>query len=726
MKKYLTKHLVMWIALTACTASASGQDMQRPTSSLEVDYEAGMLIMKPQMELPGSKAKVLRTTSKGVTPGIFGDTKARPRQIKAASEEKTVTLNLQMAEHDDIFDYLPFVFMFNNDPAFDNLAYGENEVPAGVYNFVTEFWKLGSNGIAQPYYVVKEGVEVKEDMTLTFDVDEAKNYVQIDHRAQSGRTLDQPAYYLNSSSGQWEFLEGDESYSKATLIYEGYGEFFGLGASYYDACHFYISDLSSNFSYSAGVVFYDEGMVQVVNHHFKGIHEDMTLVNDPEDFVVNEETFKLSPVNASTSRPPYPIVSIYHDKMGSIVMYYPVEIADGKIKYCIDKTKMDAQCPTFVTFGIADYVWESIMDFGDGDVYTEINQSACTSLPIFNVDGQLRYCSNGCLSYNYVNRDYDIDGELKKFDLWPGNPAFSFELSKRKESMLGNSCPIACVELNKYPAYEGQASVDVWAHYYGRYGEERLSDGITATATMTDDGETVFDDVLGAFCTFGIFDYNYDHGVFDITLTNTNVDVDGLPGKNLTLIHADKTLPECCPPTLSMLHFRNADDMVTDRFAQAADGTLEFYANDLNFVVSEDWAYSWTIGQNEVKVSYAPYATDNWQSLTVKEDPQKFYLPALGNYYSAPLSVVEGQARDCWFDLKIRLTDAVGNWQEQIISPAFRIDELVATGIEDVKDGSADSWKRFYSLDGKQQNQPKQGGNVVKTSDGLVRKIMVK
>ena len=40
-----------------------------------------------------------------------------------------------------------------------------------------------------------------------------------------------------------------------------------------------------------------------------------------------------------------------------------------------------------------------------------------------------------------------------------------------------------------------------------------------------------------------------------------------------------------------------------------------------------------------------------------------------------------GQGLNGWFDLKFRLVDEVGNWQEQVVSPAFRIDDLAYSSV---------------------------------------------
>ena len=63
------------------------------------------------------------------------------------------------------------------------------------------------------------------------------------------------------------------------------------------------------------------------------------------------------------------------------------------------------------------------------------------------------------------------------------------------------------------------------------------------------------------------------------------------------------------------------------------------------------------------------------------EEVPENYWPTMGWFYTGSLASVTGEGLNGWFDLKIRLTDAAGNWQEQVISPAFRIDDLAYSSV---------------------------------------------
>ena len=73
-----------------------------------------------------------------------------------------------------------------------------------------------------------------------------------------------------------------------------------------------------------------------------------------------------------------------------------------------------------------------------------------------------------------------------------------------------------------------------------------------------------------------------------------------------------------------------------------------------------------------VKAYYAPHGTETWTELAMVEDPAKYFMPAFGHFYEADLSGVIADTKDAWFDVRLEMADAAGNYQKQTISPAFK------------------------------------------------------
>ncbi len=126
-----------------------------------------------------------------------------------------------------------------------------------------------------------------------------------------------------------------------------------------------------------------------------------------------------------------------------------------------------------------------------------------------------------------------------------------------------------------------------------------------------------------------------------------------------------------------------------------------------------------------IEVLYAPYGTDEWQPLeSVEHQAEYDDIPGLGFFYAGPLTSVNAPSENGWFDLKFRLEDESGNWQEQTLSPAFRIDALVQSAVTEVRDNDAHEVAR-YSIDGKRVDASHQGVTIIRMSDGTARKVLV-
>ena len=214
---------------------------------------------------------------------------------------------------------------------------------------------------------------------------------------------------------------------------------------------------------------------------------------------------------------------------------------------------------------------------------------------------------------------------------------------------------------------------DIHDYFVGRYGES-LCGEYGKNATLKYNCEEVD---LETFVP-------ENKGTFEWTSTYTNVEVDGLPGHNTTTVYFDQNQEDMTPPAVEMLHFRS-EEGVTDRFATAADGTMEFYASDFNYQYYPDlWNGVFDCQPVEVTVEYAPYGTEEWNELAVEEIPEYYQEPGWGYFYRGSLAGVTGEGLNGWFDLRFRLQDASGNWMDQVVSPAFRIDDQAYSSVATV------------------------------------------
>ena len=337
---------------------------------------------------------------------------------------------------------------------------------------------------------------------------------------------------------------------------------------------------------------------------------------------------------------------------------------------------------------------------------------------------------NSSIGNEFIEEPDALGCDIREQLFWSTNPAFSYPINKKKE-ILGNNCPLLASRPlqysitdtwyddygNPFPVLNQQMEFNLT--YIGRYGEIKDDFGM-AQVDIEVDGE----DVITADGAFIAQLEELITGVIDATIVKEGIVVDDMAGSNKAKLHYTAGAEDENPPTMTMLHFKDNDGGVTDRFGTADEGKLEFSAGDFNLQITP-LQYFATDRQapESVEVSYSPYGEDNWNELAVEEVPEN-YWSVMGWFYTGSLAGVTGEGLNGWFDLKIRLTDAAGNWQEQVISPAFRIDDHAYSSVATLRDGNAHEVAR-YNLAGQRVDANATGIVIVKMSDGTARKVIL-
>lgn len=267
---------------------------------------------------------------------------------------------------------------------------------------------------------------------------------------------------------------------------------------------------------------------------------------------------------------------------------------------------------------------------------------------------------------------------------YPGHPAFSYPVAFRLEP-VGSSAPVCALNTQKFDTPNGPFAVTT-PLYLGIGGEMRLVDDAPLEVMVTADGEVVcknydqYVDIMQGRPIDAKGVKSKIHTVF----TNTNIEVDGIPGSNVTEFAYDENSTDWWVPTLQMLHYRNDEGEITNRFERASDGILEFAGGDFSQGGDPDANELWyTETEAQVKVEYAPRGENEFSSLGVPEEiPEMYFMPGFGHFYRMSLDNVCRASADNWYDLRITMTDDAGNVMCQTISPAFKVE--VPSGVDAV------------------------------------------
>lgn len=660
---------------------------------------------------------------------------------KAEPGEVTLTFNL-------VYDHVAFrqpnagVTIINENYKKNAWYQGEDiittTVSPGTYDIVVEFTSLEK---FDRYWVIREQVEVTEDTTLTLSAEEAVNHISFVNYGPDGNVLKHDLL-VGIDEETWEPIILDEGNLEVTYITDivylkGVGS---LGSSKINVMgafeeelrtipigEYYVNDVSDRYVFTQSRICTNGPELWYLSYFSTDDVHAGVIENKPEDYVLCQDNYQFSPhgqgeIGYGAS------VSIYNTENGYLSDISTLSAGSTTPKqgdtYSIDvyngiqfKDSYDESLNRLVGNQFIDYYGIVYYPWGD-ESYDVLGNTISTPYAIENGQQVFHNIGHFIGSGSPSGKTAVLTENEMRYQLLPAPAAFTYPAEERLGS-IGDNCPINAVNVsNFYYEYSGNVMSFV-NNYVGRYGESRHCDNAMITKTVKFNGEEMENDK-----DMWIHD---SKGIWEFTVTNTNIVVDGLQGENKTVVYYDETNEESACPGIEMLHFRN-EEGITDRFATAAEGVLEFMGGAFKYNYYPDfWNGAYDECQPmEVTVEYSPYGEENWRALAVEEVPELFQMPGWGYFYRASLADVTGKATRGWFDLRFKLQDEVGNWQEQVVSPAFRIDDLISTAVEEVAAAGDVREVARYSVDGRQLSAPQPGLNIIRMSNGTSRKVWVK
>ncbi|MBQ0115524.1 MAG: hypothetical protein KBT10_06610 [Bacteroidales bacterium] len=608
------------------------------------------------------------------------------------------------------------------------------QVPAGKYDILAKWanWETGNQ-----YLVLKENVTVSGDMEVEINANEAKPIV-INAYHPNGELFKTDKYEYDENWNQYLAEKGNVNgvFGFIDIIRKSDNYSLYTEMAYGIPKHS-INDLGDNFIYVQNRAYYiegDEGCIYLNKFYSNG--NNSFLENKPEDYYNYERDFFVSSKigeNSEKSMGAY-FNTIYN---GCCFQDGGIDLGSGnKIRLWVNApfegTKKDENLDLLVRPTTDDYQKLNIYEYEDwmtGELmYDTVPEWKHIYAPAMIVDNGTKYIFNGPSIDATMQFLEEMRDGISVRQLYPGNDNFSF-MEDQKSSKFGDNTPINIFEKITFDGTDYEYN----NAYMGRYGEVRSVDTEALTFKLKANGEEVttvegwngpepltYANMNQYLASWG----NPDRvkGVIDFEFDNQNVIVDGIQGRNLTTVHMDETAEDNTAPTMTMLQMRDINGKVTDRFEKADDGVLTFSCGDFKpcfDVVAHNIGFECT--RPQVEAYYAVNGQDEWTALPFTEDADAYAPVAIGHIFNADLSQVDGEG---WFDLKFKVSDAAGNWQEQIVSPAFKIGNT-QTGIGGVKVGNATEVGR-YTVEGRAISAPQAGVNIVKYSDGTVKKVLVK
>ena len=549
--------------------------------------------------------------------------------------------------------------IYNKDFKLTDYFSGKTEktinVPEGTYDMFVSF--TGKTN----YYVYKEDVTIKDGDVIVFDQKEAINDITFTFTDENDEGL-----FMDIYDGNQLVTKGTaESMSKITsIVHKDYGMTnllisLGYMPMNYEM-EFYINDLSDNYVIANGTNIIANGTTYTYKNGVTTFAPNSVYNLGGENLKECVTTFL--PNEFMDSNDPNNYVQGYNFTL----MHDGLSIA-GERWYM-----PTGNCPSKV---VKNYICCPESDENSDDKVNVVYNPIITNYYEQTEDGFLDFKGIvGCgmlgdsKGIKYVNAGGDFDwGGFNvpegKIDgkYYPGHPDMSYE-NPDGEITYGNCCPVTSIRSLKYEYY---GSIEGWDDFYftGRYGEYYET-------------ETYFSDYNEEYM---------DDGGIKTTIVNNNVYVDDLVGKNVTEMYYNYNNEDFCAPTVQMLTFKDSNGKITDRLDKNVGSKLFITGGDYTYHLDEETFLGYfTCSDADIEVEYSLFGKDEWKTLAINEIPEKKFMPFFGNFYEAALDDIECESDNQWFDLKITMKDKAGNYQTQVMSPAFKVLSNVENGISEV------------------------------------------
>lgn len=659
---------------------------------------------------------------------VFRTTPAKALNYTAEDE---CTYQIRVNLEYDSEKYVPFGITLVNkeyrktfDPSGDE-DYFDIQAPCGRYDIVCNFLikKNVDSPVPPESYVILENVDVTSDIEVTIDASTATNLIEFSSYNPDGNLSILPLMSKEECNPTVEMI-----YSCTFILSKNIGFIEGLSvyaevtesSEYPDRLrNILVNDLSENYSITQSrVLSLKSSGVANVKMSTSEI-KSCSIFNDPEDYFKIEAS---TVANQFFHTPSYPESETYwHIDFGNFTdtTWGAIGLLCPDLPDIYVDSPFESEAPLYNDMISIKCLENYYFDSSTGRTISQ----GLVSPWLIQKDGKLEYISEPYIGIRLYN-NYQAGENC----LWDGefNPyvktTFHFD-----ETKFGASTPWAFFT-NQEVDYSEMFGIDnrmlhgALISYIGKYGEVRDIDDATTITDIYYNGEKIrsfanFDSLMA--WSFEWLMSGEELGELKFEITNENIEVEGLKGKNYIEACLDERNEECTIPTLQYVGFTDSNGKYTNTFE---NGKIDLFAGDFDIVMRNDWEttlkpayYSVFSPLRSMQVEYAPYGSDKFTYMNVEMVPGAVWHP-FGQYYTAEINdLAEG-----WYNVRITMEDEAGNWQKQTISPAFKI--LDTSSVEKIGD-DPQSTPTYYNMQGVRIERPEKG-IYLERSGNSTRKVV--
>ena len=726
--------------------------------------------------MPGAPSagvvKIEKPTDKKLTIG--SNLSPVTKKVNKSAREDEQTFEVKCVFKYDATRYQPSnVAGYNVEEGYEEYYDWENDyvylyMTPGIYDFRATYYRVSDTSLFREEgtaYLILEDIEVKGDMEIELDASLITETISFETYNPDGeKTALRYLRYLNEN-WDWEIISEYnvyDFYCDNYIIHKEYGSFSNHGnAGGLEvepgpcgewrsewASNVYINPVSDKYQIAQLRMLYDERECRIVPMFADGSHTQ-TVTNKGDKYSdLYDVNFAKTPAGKEcdvVSDSPYSMYWGMNNALESPWSMWGLQSSLSSFhhfRFC--QTSSSLLHPEYIymmNFSGEDTaeIVDVYQDFDDeGNLIYEYVRYATTTIdtPMFVLGME------SCELYPRINNYFllleeggmESDGTFQR--------SLSFEVTPQSMPVFGSTPQFM---LFYYQTYDS----DWYAYPYPMLSYNSLDyygDSCTSfdgEIKVSVNGDVVADSAEGLrIWQRECIESQMETGKLVFDYQNNNIEVDGLAGKNSAKVCIDNSVDNFTMPLIQSVQLRDGTNHVTDSFSDASEGKLLITGGDFREVKGEPINDSneipmwYDIELCDLTVEYAPYRSNDFTPIEVK--PEGNAMIGFGYPYVGSLESVDKESSTGWFDLRILMTDAAGNTNEQIISPAFKIDRL--TGIQQVSVNRAnlrvigravvadnDAAVEVFTLSGQRvENNNLPVGLYIARSGDSVAKLMVK
>lgn len=625
--------------------------------------------------------------------------KSAPRQASESAEECAVFIQLP----EDLQGWMPDICVACApgqelvNPNGDYLY-----LSPGTYDIVARF--IHSNPMSFTFndyqgYVVLENVEVNGDMTIDVDPSTITRHIEFKPLLPDGSPMVLPVINLDEYGNEIPVSEGSMPFSGLTIIDFIMGPGWGIDKSntmsalineetpwgFYDPTQYlgiHINEVSDRIhlgiAAELGTPEYDMARTLLMSAEQAGSEEGV-ISNNPLEYVVRDFTPAWTPDGSDTNS----LIEQYPDDLGWVTPYgYALRRMGSDINRLTGGMIMtDSRDVEIYKLAFSRNNLENpYVHFLVAPIKKELMKSGSEVIQTTNVGAWMQPFDEGeWIVYPDSDLAMTTESPTAEFPFW-GVESFLSSVDDNEDAMFLTAPLLTATIKRGFNIYEGYEYLGFNIAGTGRMGEMRNSDMALIQAALFVNGEKVENsmDAINEWWK------NYESdmaGETELKLTDSNFEIDGVRTATMSTSHFDMNNADFFPPSVTMMQVRTNEGKLSSQLEAGVNNTLIISAGDFeagNEMINY-YGQTATITSEPASFNlwYAPAGTEEWTELDCTKTTEEA-VTGIGTIYEATiLDSVDG-----WKDVKVRVEDAAGNWQEQVIGMAFHVAD--STGVKTV------------------------------------------